>query len=61
MLCIFIVVCYIFGVINLYGLESNIDKGLFLFFYCNVERDEGLMFIGFFSSFFLESFNKENE
>lgn len=59
--CTFIVARYTPGVINSYGLESNIDKGLFLPSYCNAERDEGLMSTGFPSSFFLESINKENE
>ena len=59
--CTFIVARYTPGVINSYGLESNIDKGLFLPSYCNAERDEGLMSTGFPSSFFLESITKQND
>lgn len=50
--CIFIVVCYRFGVMNVFEMDSNVDKGLFLFLYCNVDKDEGLMLIGYLSIFF---------
>jgi len=59
--CTFIVARYTPGVINPYGLESNIDRGLFMSSYCNAERDEGLMSTGFPSSFFLESINKQSD
>lgn len=59
--CTFIVARYSPGVISAYGLESNIDRGLFLPSYCNAERDEGLMSTGFPSSFFLESTMKQND
>ena len=59
--CTFIVARYTPGVINSYGLESNIDRGLFVSSYCNAERDEGLMSTGFPSSFFRENTNKEND
>ena len=59
--CTFIVARYTPGVVNPYGLESNIDRGLFLPSYCNAERDEGLMSTGFPSSFFLESTNKQTD
>lgn len=59
--CTFIVARYRPGVINSYGLESNIDKGLFLPSYCNAEKDEGLMSTGFPSSFFLDSITGQRD
>ncbi|XP_078365267.1 uncharacterized protein LOC144649614 [Oculina patagonica] len=59
--CTFIVARYRPGVINSYGLESNIDRGLFLPSYCNAEKDEGLMSTGFPSSFFLDSITEQRD
>lgn len=59
--CTFIVARYMPGVINAFGLESNIDRGLFVPSYCNAEKDEGLMSTGFPSSFVLESTTQQND
>ena len=59
--CTFIVARYRPGVINSYGLQNNIDKGLFLPSYCNAEKDEGLMSTGFPSSFFLDSITEQRD
>lgn len=59
--CTFVVARYRPGIMNVYELDSNVDKGLFLPSYCNADKDEGLMSTGYPSTFFLEGANKQND